>query len=186
LKNVRDDRDLRARYERARAVFFDCDGVIFDSNGFKIAGMHRALSGYGAGERAAMEEFWRANGGVSRYEKFRHFFTRIAPEPDVPEAVRGAAERFGAFSRAEYTLHEPVPEALALARHAGAARCQVVSGAILIGDGAGDFRVASTLDMPFVYLAQFSEWRGAGETLTDAPGVSWADDWSDLLARLIG
>jgi phosphoglycolate phosphatase-like HAD superfamily hydrolase len=232
LKNVRQDSELRALYERARCVFFDCDGVIFDSNGFKIEGMRHALSDYDSAQLARMEEFWRANGGVSRYEKFRHFFSQIAPDPDVPAAVRGAAERFGVFSRAAYTLHAPVPEALELARHAGRERCYVVSGAdeselvsvfaekgiaplfagvhgsprpklelittvlerlgaepsqaLLIGDGAGDFRVATTLGMRFVYLAQFSEWRSARERLDGAAGVTWADDWTDLRAALIG
>jgi len=232
VKNVRDASELRPLYERARCVFLDCDGVIFDSNGFKIEGMRRALSAFDAAQLDAMEEFWRANGGVSRYEKFRHFFTRIAPEADVAEAVRSAAVRFGAFSRSAYTEHTPVPEALELACHAGAERCYVVSGAdeaelvsvfaekgishlfsgvygsprpklelvrtelervgaqpseaLLIGDGAGDHRVATTLGMQFVYLAQFSEWRGARERLSTSPGVIWADSWRDLRAALLG
>jgi phosphoglycolate phosphatase-like HAD superfamily hydrolase len=213
-------------------VFLDCDGVIFDSNAFKVEGMRQALSAYDADRVERMGDFWRQNGGVSRYEKFRHFFTAIAPEPDVPAAVKGAAERFGAFSRAAYSQRSPVPAALQLARHAGAERCYVVSGAdeselisvfaekgitalfagvygsprpklelvtsvlervgsnaseaLLIGDGAGDFRVAATLHMPFVYLAQYSEWSSARERMADAPGVSWADSWSDLLTALTG
>jgi phosphoglycolate phosphatase-like HAD superfamily hydrolase len=194
--------------------------------------MHHALSAYSEGQRARMEEFWSSNGGVSRYEKFRHFFSEIAPEPDVAAAVRGAAERFGAFSRAAYREHTPVAEALELARRTGTERCYVVSGAdeqelvsvfaekgisslfagvhgsprpklelvttvlkriaaapseaLLIGDGAGDFRVAASLGMPFVYLAQFSEWRAAQERLSSAPGVWWADSWGDLCATLLG
>lgn len=232
LMNVRDASELRALYERARCVFLDCDGVIFDSNGFKIDGMRHALSGFDAAKLEAMQDFWTANGGVSRYEKFRHFFSHIAPEPDVAQAVRRAAERFGVFSRAAYTTHTPVPEALELARHAGAERCYVVSGAdeaelvsvfaekgishlfsgvygsprpklelvrtvlervgaqpaeaLLIGDGAGDHRVATTLGMQFVYLAQFSEWRAARECLSTSPGVVWADTWGDLRAALLG
>jgi phosphoglycolate phosphatase-like HAD superfamily hydrolase len=232
LKNVREATELRALYQRARCVFLDCDGVIFDSNGFKIDGMREALATFDDAQLLAMEDFWRANGGVSRYEKFRHFFTAIAPEPDVALAVRGAAERFGTYSRAAYSKHTPVPEALELARHAGAERCYVVSGAdeselvsvfaekgisglfsgvygsprpklelvrtvlervgatareaLLIGDGAGDFRVATTLGMQFVYLAQFSEWRGARERLSASPDVIWADSWGDLRAALIG
>jgi phosphoglycolate phosphatase-like HAD superfamily hydrolase len=58
------------------------------------------------------------------------------------------------------------------------------SEALLIGDGAGDFQVATTLGLPFVYLAQYSEWRSARERLADAP-VYWADDWNDLLGALI-
>ena len=44
MRDVLRSPELRALYRRARCVFFDCDGVIFDSNGFKIAAMHRALA----------------------------------------------------------------------------------------------------------------------------------------------
>lgn len=129
MKHLADDPELRARYERATTVFFDCDGVIFDSNGFKISAMHRTLGAHGEREREAMERFWTQNGGVSRYEKFRHFFSQIAPAPDVTAAVAEAAQRFGAYSRAAYDDHEPIEGALRLARHAGRARSFVVSGA---------------------------------------------------------
>jgi phosphoglycolate phosphatase-like HAD superfamily hydrolase len=225
--DVRDDKELANAYRAARCIFFDCDGVIFDSNGFKIEAMHSALAAYGAAERAGMETFWRQNGGVSRYEKFRHFFSQIAPEPDVAQAVARAAQSFGAHSRSAYSTRQPLEAALTLARDAGRERCFVVSGAdqaelvdvfaekglsgsfagvygsptpkltlvtnvlealgctpaeaLLIGDGAGDFRVCAALSMRFVYLAQYSEWRGARETLRDAPRVAWANDWDELL-----
>ena len=53
--------------------------------------------------------------------------------------------------------------------------------ALLIGDGAGDFRVCAALNMRFVYLAQYSEWRGAREALQGAPRVAWANNWDELL-----
>ena len=43
VPSVLDDPGLRPLFARARCVFFDCDGVIFDSNGFKIVAMRRAL-----------------------------------------------------------------------------------------------------------------------------------------------
>jgi phosphoglycolate phosphatase-like HAD superfamily hydrolase len=227
LKDVREDEGLASAYRAARCIFFDCDGVIFDSNGFKIEAMHSALFAYGAAERERMEAFWRQNGGVSRYEKFGHFFSQIAPVADVAQAVAQAAERFGAHSRSAYSTRQPVAAALKLARDAGRERCFVVSGAdqaelvdvfaekglsgsfagvygsptakltlvtnvlealgctpaeaLLIGDGAGDFRVCRALNMRFVYLAQYSEWRGAREALQDAPRVAWANNWDELL-----
>lgn len=121
--------ELRPLFERARCVFFDCDGVIFDSNGFKIEAMRRALDGHNPAEIDAMEGFWRANGGVSRFVKFEHFYTQIVPSDDVPARVKAASERFGQLARAAYDDVDPIPAALDLARAAGSERCHVVSGA---------------------------------------------------------
>ncbi|HWO11920.1 MAG TPA: HAD hydrolase-like protein [Polyangiaceae bacterium] len=223
--------ELGERYRRAPCVFFDCDGVIFDSNGFKIEAMRRTLDGHQPSQVAQMEDFWRSNGGVSRFVKFEHFFTHIAPQADVQGHMRAACARFGALSRAAYDEKEPLPQALRLARATGAERCHVVSGAaqselvsvfaaknigglfasilgsprtklelcqgvlaerrcppsdaILIGDGAMDFRVCRELGIHFVYLEQFSEWAGAEAALAGAAGVSIASRWDDLLALLL-
>jgi phosphoglycolate phosphatase-like HAD superfamily hydrolase len=207
-------------------VFFDCDGVIFDSNGFKIEAMRQTLAGHTTAELEQMEAFWRANGGASRFVKLEHFYTRIAPSPDVAGKVKAASERFGLLSRAAYEQANPIPAALELARATGAQRCHVVSGAtqvemesvfsskniaslfasiqgsprpkrelvdvvlaarqcsprdaILIGDGAMDFRVSQELGIHFVYLAEHSEWTGARDALSNASAVSVAETWSDL------
>ena len=59
MEGVSGAAELRERYQRAACVFFDCDGVIFDSNGFKIEAMRRTLDGYAPGEVSPMEAFWR-------------------------------------------------------------------------------------------------------------------------------
>jgi phosphoglycolate phosphatase-like HAD superfamily hydrolase len=232
MPNVLDTPELRALHRRAQCVFFDCDGVIFDSNGFKIEAMRQALAGFAPGEVAQMEAFWRANGGASRFVKFEHFFRQIAPRADVPGEVLSASDRFGRLSRAAYEGAEPIGAALELARATGAERCHVVSGAteveiesvfqakriaslfatlqgsprpkrelvetvlaardcaprdaLLIGDGAMDFRVSQELGIHFIYLAEFSEWTGAREAIQSAPAVSVADTWADLTRALLG
>ncbi|HTV17308.1 MAG TPA: HAD family hydrolase [Polyangiaceae bacterium] len=129
LSSVLDNPGLRPLFARARCVFFDCDGVVFDSNGFKITAMRRALDGHTPAELDAMEAFWRANGGVSRFVKFEHFYTHIAPRADVAAEMRAASERFGQLARAAYDDAPPITAALDLARAAGAERCHIVSGA---------------------------------------------------------
>ncbi len=129
MRTVLDTPELRSLYRRARCVFFDCDGVIFDSNGFKLEAMRQSLAGHTPAELAQMETFWRANGGVSRFVKFEHFYTHIAPRADVASEVKAASDRFGRLSRAAYETASPIPAALKLARATGAARCHVVSGA---------------------------------------------------------
>lgn len=117
------------QYRDAPCVFLDCDGVIFDSNGFKQAALRSVLAEYPPAAVDAMELFWTANGGMSRYRKLEHFFREILPLDDVSERVRVTAERFGRLARQAYASAQPVGEALVVARDAGAERCFVVSGA---------------------------------------------------------
>ncbi|HEY3255680.1 MAG TPA: HAD hydrolase-like protein [Polyangiaceae bacterium] len=109
-------------------MFLDCDGVIFDSNGFKLAALRHALAEFPAPAVREMEAYWSANGGVSRYEKLGYFFAEILHTAEVAEQVAAAALRFGEFSRRAYADCAPLPEALHFARLTGAERCFVVSG----------------------------------------------------------
>jgi len=119
---------LAAIYREAPCVFLDCDGVIFDSNGFKLEALRYALAGYPEPALREMVAYWSANGGVSRYEKLAHFFGAILKTDDVSGRVAAAAARFTRFSREAYAASEPVPAALDFAKKTGAARCFVVSG----------------------------------------------------------
>jgi phosphoglycolate phosphatase-like HAD superfamily hydrolase len=123
------DSGLAARFRRARCIFFDCDGILFDSNGFKIDAMRQALTGHSELELDAMEAYWRDHGGVSRWVKFRHFFEQIAGLDAPDDALETAVERFGAYSLRAYDDHEPVPEALTVVARATPERAVVVSGA---------------------------------------------------------
>jgi len=121
-------------YQKAPCVLLDCDGVIFDSNGFKLDALRHALAAYPAAAVAQMELFWSANGGMARHPKLEHFFRNILPaEASSTEApsiqLDRAAARFGEFARRAFTSAQPIAEALELARHAGRERCFVVSGA---------------------------------------------------------
>jgi phosphoglycolate phosphatase-like HAD superfamily hydrolase len=75
------------------------------------------------------------------------------------------------------TKPEHVREQLAL-RGADPARC------LFIGDGAADLAVAQQYRMPFVFLAQHSEWDGAAAALAAAAqgSVARVDSWGELLA----
>lgn len=123
------DSALGTRLQAARIVFLDCDGVIFDSNRFKLAAMERVLSEYPAPSRAAMVAFWRANGGMSRRIKFEHFFRELVQSPDWQESTEAAVQRFGVYSLEGFLHVEPLPGALALMRSVGRERLVVVSGA---------------------------------------------------------
>jgi phosphoglycolate phosphatase-like HAD superfamily hydrolase len=58
------------------------------------------------------------------------------------------------------------------------------SAALFVGDGGGDFQVAQALGIPFVYLAEMSEWR-EGRAVVAAAANAWiAESWSELLSWL--
>ncbi len=123
------DADLSAELRAARLIFLDCDGVIFDSNGFKRTAMDRVLSHYPAPLREAMTAFWRGNGGMSRRLKFEYFFRELAQSPDWQTLTEAAVQRFGVYSLEGFRRVEPLAGALALMRALGRGRVVVVSGA---------------------------------------------------------
>lgn len=63
-----------------RTLVFDCDGVILDSNRVKTEAFRSAALPYGAAAAQALVDYHTARGGISRYEKFRHFLNEIVPE----------------------------------------------------------------------------------------------------------
>jgi len=55
-------------------AIFDCDGVLVNSNPFKAEAFKFAVRSYPKEDVEKLVEFNRVNGGISRYEKFDHFF----------------------------------------------------------------------------------------------------------------
>lgn len=62
-----------------RTFVFDCDGVVLDSNRIKTEAFRLAAMPYGDAAAAALVEHHVANGGISRFAKFRHFLDVIVP-----------------------------------------------------------------------------------------------------------
>jgi phosphoglycolate phosphatase-like HAD superfamily hydrolase len=116
-------------YRKSPCIFFDCDGVIFDSNGFKVEALRQVLAAYPERAVAEMERFWTANGGMARRPKFEHFFLEILRIDEPSAELDLAVARFGELARQAFTSAQPSAEALQLARNAGRERCFVVSGA---------------------------------------------------------
>lgn len=52
--------------------------------------------------------------------------------------------------------------------------------AVMIGDGWGDWAACRALGVPFVFLAEMSEWDAAGEHVR-GPGCWWIERWDALL-----
>jgi phosphoglycolate phosphatase-like HAD superfamily hydrolase len=60
-----------------KALIFDCDGVILNSNKIKTDAFYDSVKKFGHNEATQLVNYHIKNGGLSRYKKFEHFFKNI-------------------------------------------------------------------------------------------------------------
>ena len=60
-----------------KTIFWDFDGVILNSNNIRTKGFRKVLSLYPKTKVDELINFHIANGGLSRYFKFRYFYEEI-------------------------------------------------------------------------------------------------------------
>lgn len=68
---------LRSHAEEYGVFVFDCDGVILNSNAVKTRAFYEAALPYGKDAAESLVKYHIANGGVSRYAKFRWFLREL-------------------------------------------------------------------------------------------------------------
>ncbi|MFA4991122.1 MAG: HAD family hydrolase [Candidatus Omnitrophota bacterium] len=64
-----------------KAIIFDFDGVIVDSNHVKTDAFVKLFRGYPASIRELVRKYHLQNGGMSRFDKFRHIYADFIKEP---------------------------------------------------------------------------------------------------------
>jgi HAD superfamily hydrolase (TIGR01549 family) len=77
-----------------KVVFWDFDGVLMNSNAVRDLGFERVLSEFPKEQVKQLLAFHQANGGLSRYVKFRYFFEEIRKESITDDEILIWAERF--------------------------------------------------------------------------------------------
>lgn len=80
--------------EHIKNILWDFDGVLMDSMEIRDQGFIEVLKDYPKEEVDALMKFHRANGGLSRYVKFRYFFEEIQKESITQEQVQEYADAF--------------------------------------------------------------------------------------------
>lgn len=75
-------------------IFWDFDGVLMDSNAVRDMGFERVLAEFKKDQVVRLIAFHQANGGLSRYVKFRYFFEEIRKESISDNDILIWAERF--------------------------------------------------------------------------------------------
>jgi HAD superfamily hydrolase (TIGR01549 family) len=80
--------------ERVKVIFWDFDGVLMDSNAVRDLGFEHVLANFPREQVDQLMAFHQANGGLSRYVKFRYFFEEIRKESVTDDMILVLAERF--------------------------------------------------------------------------------------------
>lgn len=84
-------------FESFQILLWDFDGVILDSVSIRDEGYWQVLKKYPAEEVKKLIEFQQANGGLSRYVKFRYFYEEILGKEISEEKVNEFAQQFSDY-----------------------------------------------------------------------------------------
>jgi len=87
------------------AIFWDFDGVLINSNSIREMGFEKVLSDYPKEKVEALLQFHKANGGLSRYVKFRHFFENILGEKPTAEKLFQLSSSFSEIMQKALNNH---------------------------------------------------------------------------------
>jgi len=79
------------------ALFFDFDGVIADTIDIKTTAFGLIFKEYGKNAVNEMMDYHRNHGGVSRYEKFKYFYTRFLNRRITEKEMRILDRKFSAI-----------------------------------------------------------------------------------------
>jgi phosphoglycolate phosphatase-like HAD superfamily hydrolase len=75
-------------------ILWDFDGVIMDSMAIRDKGFLLTLDKHPKHQVDMLMEFHRQNGGLSRYVKFRYFFSEILKEEPNENTIKQLAQQF--------------------------------------------------------------------------------------------
>tara|TARA_B100000945_G_C20322618_1_gene568433 strand:- start:95 stop:748 length:654 start_codon:yes stop_codon:yes gene_type:complete len=76
------------------SFFFDCDGVILDSNKIKTEAFRETLKDYSSEKVDEFINYHLINGGISRYEKIEYFFKKINPKENSDGLISESLNTF--------------------------------------------------------------------------------------------
>jgi phosphoglycolate phosphatase-like HAD superfamily hydrolase len=77
-----------------KVLLWDFDGVIMDSMPIRTMGFEKVLKGYPQTQIDQLLAFHKANGGLSRYVKFKYFFENIRKEKVSNTYIAELANQF--------------------------------------------------------------------------------------------
>ena len=88
-------------FKGIKNIFWDFDGVIMDSMPIRNKGFELVLAEFPKDEVAKLMQFHLANGGLSRYVKFRYFFEEIKGVSVTENEINEWATKFSSVMKQE-------------------------------------------------------------------------------------
>lgn len=77
-----------------KVILWDFDGVLMNSNSVRDIGFEKVLADYPVEQVEALMQYHKANGGLSRYVKFRYFFEEVRNEKVSNQQIQDLATKF--------------------------------------------------------------------------------------------
>jgi len=109
--------------------FFDCDGVLLDSNKIKTDGFYEIALPYGTDVALKLRDYHTAHGGISRFHKMKYFITDILKEKLHEKLLNDLVNAYGNFCYSKMLEAEETPGLRdLLAKLYKNTNCFVVSG----------------------------------------------------------
>jgi HAD superfamily hydrolase (TIGR01549 family) len=94
-----------------QALFFDFDGVLADSVEVKTKAFARLFEPFGPEVRAKVVDHHRRHSGVTRVEKFRHYYQEFLHQPLSEEELAELCQRFAKLVVDEVVTAAEIPGA---------------------------------------------------------------------------
>ena len=89
-------------------LIFDFDGVLAETNEIRFEGFRLLFADYPHNQVQKLVEYAKLNGGTSRYEKIKYFFTAIRGEPITEAGVQVLAKRYSELVKDKVISAKPV------------------------------------------------------------------------------
>jgi phosphoglycolate phosphatase-like HAD superfamily hydrolase len=80
--------------ENYKIILWDFDGVLMNSNAVRDIGFEKVLANYPKHQVDKLMKFHQANGGLSRYVKFRYFYEEVLKQAVIDEQIQAMATSF--------------------------------------------------------------------------------------------
>ena len=91
------------KFKGKKIILWDFDGVIVDSSKIRIKGFKETLKDFPSSQVEELIKYHKANGGLSRYVKYRYFFDKIRGEEISEEKVQQLSAAFSAIMKKDLT-----------------------------------------------------------------------------------
>lgn len=118
---------MNLNLESYDSIFFDCDGVILDSNQIKSKAFYKVALKYGADIAQEFVDYHKENGGVSRYKKIEYLHKTISKDFDS-KVYEQSLKEFGEIVQEELISSNLVPGVKELLSNLSSPDLYIVSG----------------------------------------------------------